>query len=163
MRLNRGVRARPGGARWSNAAGHGKVAAHVGCYDNAIRVKQNEFWLVIHEPSSGLNPDGVKLFAAYTARAKRKPDRTEYIATDSGAQKFAPHWAQLLSAAIVQADASRSLRAVDQARTDYLNARAAARMWEPRDPARRGAVRVVSAGFQCGAPVSSGASARSRA
>ena len=120
---NRGVQGRPGERRWVNATGTGAVRAKTGCYDDAIRVKHNEFWLVIHETSGGLNREGVKLFHLYTLRARRGPDRTDYVASDAGARKFAPHWAQLLSAAIVEANGARALEAVDKERARLLNAR----------------------------------------
>ena len=101
----------------------GRVPAHLhrGDYDDAINRKGNEFWLVLMEIFGGLAPEGVKLFNLYSKRARVGTDRTEYVATDSatrGPHPFAPHWAQLLSAAVVEGDASRSLRAVDKARSD---------------------------------------------
>ena len=125
MRTNIGVRARTGPERWSNAAGTGSVRAHTGCYDDAIHTKHNEFWLIIHNLFGGLNPAGVKLFRLYKERAKPGNDRTEYAVSDSGAsgvRAFAPHWSQLLSAAVVTGDAMRSLRAVDVCREDCLRA-----------------------------------------
>ena len=86
--------------------------------------KRNEFWLVLMEIFGGLAPEGGKLFRLYTQRAKAGVDRTEYVTTDSatqGAHKFAPHWAQLLSASVVEGDAARSLRAVDKARTEAMH------------------------------------------
>jgi hypothetical protein len=91
----------------------------VGCYNDAINVKRNELWLVIHNLLGGINSEGAKLFNLYRSRAKRGTDRTDYVASDAGAhdkQAFAPHWAQLLSAAIIKGDARRSLRAVDKCR-----------------------------------------------
>ena len=85
--------------------------------------ERNEFWLVLMEIFGGLAPEGVKLFKLYAQRAKAGVDRTEYVATDSstrGAHAFAPHWAQLLSAAVVEGDAARSLRAVDKARSEAV-------------------------------------------
>ena len=49
------------------------------------------------------------------------------MASDAGARKFAPHWAQLLSAAIIGANGARALEAVDKKRARLLNARANAR------------------------------------
>ena len=99
----------------------------MGCYDDAIRVKRNEMWLVIHNIFGGLNKEGAKLFALYKARAKhqawRRPHRLR--ATDAGARDgcaFGPHWAQLLSAAVVKGDARRALQAVDKCRDDCLQA-----------------------------------------
>ena len=65
-------------------------------------------WLVIHNLLGGINSEGAKLFNLYRSRAKRGTDRTDYVASDAGAhdkQAFAPHWAQLLSAAIIKGDA----------------------------------------------------------
>jgi len=121
IRANKGVRARGGAGRWSSASGTGRVEAHQGAYHDAIYVKRNEFWLVIMNVFGGLNAEGVRLFKLYKDRAKRL-DRTEYVASDSAARKFAPHWAQLLSAAIVTGDARRSLRAVDKVRDDCVRA-----------------------------------------
>ena len=78
------------------------MAAHVGCYNDAINVKRNEMWLVIHNLLGGINSEGVKLFNLYrsetvqplpASRAKRGTDRTDYVASDAGAhdkQAFAP-------------------------------------------------------------------------
>ena len=96
---------------------------HQGDYYDAIHCKRNEFWLVLMEIFGGLAPEGVKLFNLYTQRAKAGVDRTEYVATDSaarGTHAFAPHWAQLLSAAVVEGDAARSLRAVDKIRSEVM-------------------------------------------
>ena len=123
IRRNYGVRARAGARGWDHRAGDGGVPEHQGDYDDAINRKGNEFWLVLMEIFGGLAPEGVKLFNLYSRRAKAGTDRTEYVATDSatrGLHPFAPHWAQLLSAAVVEGDASRSLRAVDKARNDSL-------------------------------------------
>ena len=114
IRRNYGVVAREGARAWSHQHGGGRVAAHQGEYHDAIHCKRNEFWLVLMEIFGGLAPEGVKLFKLYAQRAKAGVDRTEYVATDSstrGAHAFAPHWAQLLSAAVVEGDAARSLRA----------------------------------------------------
>ena len=84
----------------------------------------------------------MKLFKLYAQRAKAGIDRTEYVATDSsarGAHAFAPHWAQLLSAAVVEGDAARSLRAVDKARSE------AVRRAPAPPPAPRAASRVAPA------------------
>ena len=107
IRKNKGVKARQGERLWSNADGTGHVALHKGCYDDAIYAKRNEMWLVVHNVFSGLNREGVKLFNLYRARAKHGTDRTDYVANDKGAydvHSFAPHRAQLLSAAIVKGD-----------------------------------------------------------
>ena len=123
IRRNYGVAWREGARGWDHRAGVGRVPAHRGDYDDAINRKGNEFWLVLMEVFGGLAPEGVKLFNLYSTRARVGTDRTEYVATDSatrGPHPFAPHWAQLLSAAVVEGDASRSLRAVDKARCDIL-------------------------------------------
>ena len=55
------------------------------------------------------------------ARRGRHRPPTNYVATDAGARDergFGPHWAQLLSAAIVKGDARRALQAVDRGRDD---------------------------------------------
>ena len=127
IRKNKGVKARQGEHLWSNADGTGHVALHKGCYDDAIYVKRNEMWLVVHNVFSGLNREGVKLFNLYRARAKHGTDRTDYVANDKGAydvHSFAPHWAQLLSAAIVKGDARRALHTVDRCRDDCLRSSA---------------------------------------
>jgi hypothetical protein len=127
IRVNKGVKARNGDSPWSNVDGVGRVAAHVGCYNDAINVKRNEMWLVIHNLLGAINSEGGELFNLYRSRAKRGTDRTDYVASDAGAhdkQAFAPHWAQLLSAAIIKGDARRSLRAVDKCREECLQAAA---------------------------------------
>ena len=63
------------------------------------------------------------MFKLYKDRAKRL-DRTEYVAADHAARTFAPHYAQLLSAAVVAGDARRSLRAVDEERAACMRAHA---------------------------------------
>ena len=121
IRRNFGVAAREGTRGWDHRAGVGRVQAHQGEYHDAIHSKGNEFWLVLMETFGGLAPQGVKLFNLYSQRARTGTDRTEYVATDSatrGKHPFAPHWAQLLSAAVVDGDAARSLRAVDKVRSD---------------------------------------------
>ena len=112
---NRGVRARMGDHKWSNATGGGRVDAKQGEYHDAIYVKRHEFWLVVMNLFGGINAEARKLFKLYTDRAKRL-DRTEYVMGDYAARAFAPHWAQLLSAALVIGDAHRALHAVEQAR-----------------------------------------------
>ena len=111
---NRGVRARMGAQKWSNATGGGHVDAKQGEYHDAIFVKRHEFWLVVMNLFGGINVEARKLFKLYTDRARRL-DRTEYVAGDFSARTFAPHWAQLLSAALVIGDAHRALHAVEQA------------------------------------------------
>ena len=99
----------------------------MGCYNDAINVKRNEMWLVIHNLLGGINSEGATLLNLYRSRVKRGTDRTDYVASDAGAhdkQAFAPHWAQLLSAAIIKGDARRSLRAVDKCREECLQAAA---------------------------------------
>ena len=54
-----------------------------------------------------------RLFKLYKERARHGVDRTQYVASDSGASHFGAHWSQLLSAAIVIGDTRRSLRPVD--------------------------------------------------
>ena len=142
IRRNHGVVARVGTRAWSHQHGGGRVAAHRGEYHDAIHCKRNEFWLVLMEIFGGLAPEGVKLFKLYAQRAKAGVDRTEYVATDSstrGAHAFAPHWAQLLSAAVVEGDAARSLRAVDKARSEAM------RRAPAPPPAARPAPRVARA------------------
>ena len=129
IHVNKGVKARNCDSPWSNVDGVGRMAAHVGCYNDAINVKRNEMWLVIHNLLGGINSEGAKLFNLYRSRAKRGTDRTDYmyVASDAGAhdkQAFAPHGAQLLSAAIIKGDARRSLRAVDKCREECLQAAA---------------------------------------
>ena len=75
-------------------------------------MKRNEFWLAIAEIFGGLNKVARRLFKLYKERARHGVDRTQYVASDSGASHFGAHWSQLLSAAIVIGDARRSLRAV---------------------------------------------------
>ena len=128
---NRGVRACEGACAWDHAHGGGRVAEHRGDYYDAIHVKRNEFWLILMEIFGGLAPEGVKLFDLYKQRAQSGVDRTEYVATDAAARKFAPHWAQLLSAAVVVGDAARSIRAVAKVRRDLVH----------RTPAPRAAAR----------------------
>ena len=125
IRRNVGVVARTGLTPWSNSTGVGVVRAHDGAYHDAIHTKRNEFWLVIHNIFGGLNPVGVKLFQQYAERAKHGDDRTDYAISDSNASStahFAPHWSQLLSSAVVTADARRSLRAVDACRDACMRA-----------------------------------------
>ena len=117
------MRARVGAQKWSNATGGGSVTAKQGAYHDAIFTKRHEFWLVVQNLFGGVNPEGIKLFKLYKDRAKRL-DRTEYVAADHAARKFAPHYAQLLSTAIVAGDARRSLRAVDEERDACMRAAA---------------------------------------
>ena len=123
IRENKGVCARVGTHKWSNATGGGSVTAKQGAYHDAIYTKRHEFWLVVENLFGGVNPEGIKLFKLYKDRAKRL-DRTEYVAADHAARTFAPHYAQLLSAAVVAGDARRSLRAVDEERAVCMRAHA---------------------------------------
>ena len=89
------------------------------------------------------------MFNLYTQRAKAGVDRTEYVATDSaarGTHAFAPHWAQLLSAAVVEGDAARSLRAVDKIRSEVMR-RAPA---QPARPAPRETAAAAASASQSG-------------
>ena len=107
MRKNIGVAARDGTHGWDHREGVGRVPAHQGEYHDAIHNKRNEFWLVLMEIFGGLAPGGVKLFNLYSQRARTGTDRTEYVAVDAttrGAHPFAPHWAQLLSAAVIDGE-----------------------------------------------------------
>ena len=52
---NRGVRARVGHQKWSNATGGGQVDAKRGEYYDAIYVKRHEFWLVVMNLFGGIN------------------------------------------------------------------------------------------------------------
>ena len=124
-RANIGVKAQEGNQRWDNAKGTGKVRAHKGLYHDGIYVKRNEFWLAIAEIFGGLNKVARRLFKLYKERARHGVDRTQYVASDSGASHFGAHWSQLLSAAIVIGDARRSLRAVDMKRRACAAAAAA--------------------------------------
>ena len=63
-----------------------------------------------------------------------------------GTHAFAPHWAQLLSAAVVEGDAARSLRAVDKIRSEVMR-RAPA---QPARPAPRGAAAAAASASQSG-------------
>ena len=109
IRRNVGVveRGAEGDARWDPATGSGRVARHQGVYDDAIRVKRNTFVLFLVNLFGGLARDAVKHVYTLAARARRL-DRTPYPAR--GATKYVPYWTQLLSAAIVTADARRCIR-----------------------------------------------------
>ena len=87
-RANIGVKAQEGDQRWDNAKGTGKVRAHKGLYHDAIHVKRNEFWLAIAEIFGGLNKVARRLFKLYKERARHGVDRTQYVASDSGASHF---------------------------------------------------------------------------
>ena len=109
IRSNVGVPARgaEGDARWDPATGTGRVRAHQGDYDDAIRVKRNTFVLFLVNLFGGLAPGAVRHMYTLAQRARRL-DRTPYPAR--GATKYLPYWTQLLSAAIVTADARRCIR-----------------------------------------------------
>ena len=105
-----------------------RVAEHRGDYYDAIHIKRNEFWLILMEIFGGLAPEGAKLFNLYKQRAQSGVDRTEWPrCTDAAARKFAPHWAQLPSAAVVVGDAARSIRAVAKVRRDLVHRTSAPR------------------------------------
>ena len=109
IRSNVGVSARgtEGDDRWDPATGTGRVRAHQGDYDDAIRVKRNTFVLFLVNLFGGLAPGAVRHMYTLAQRA-RSLDRTLY--PDRGATKYLPYWTQLLSAAIVTADARRCIR-----------------------------------------------------
>ena len=48
----------------------GSTSAHVGSYNDAINVKRNESWLVIHNLLGGINSEGAKLLNLYRSLAK---------------------------------------------------------------------------------------------
>ena len=109
IRSNVGVPARgaEGGPRWDPATGTGRVVAHQGVYDDAIRVKRNTFVLFLVNLFGGLAPGATRHMYTLAERARRL-DRTQY--PPRGATKYLPYWTQLLSAAIVTADARRCIR-----------------------------------------------------
>ena len=84
-----------------------RVAYKQGVYDDAIRVKRNTFVLFLVNHFGGLAPGAVRHMYTLTQRARRL-DRTLYPLR--GATKYLPYWTQLLSAAIVTADARRCIR-----------------------------------------------------
>ena len=109
IRSNVGVRAQgaEGDERWNPDTGSGRVAHKQGVYDDAIRVKRNTFVLFLVNHFGGLAPGAVRHMYTLTQRARRL-DRTLYPLR--GATKYLPYWTQLLSAAIVTADARRCPR-----------------------------------------------------
>ena len=109
IRSNVGVVARgaEGDQRWDPASGTGRVAYHKGVYDDAIRVKRNTFVLFLVNLFGGLAPGATRHMYVLAERARRL-DRTQYPLR--GASKYLPYWTQLLSAAIVTADARRCIR-----------------------------------------------------
>ena len=109
IRSNVGVRAQgaEGDERWNPDTGSGRVAHKQGVYDDAIRVKRNTFVLFLVNHFGGLAPGAVRHMYTLTQRARRL-DRTLYPLR--GATKYLPYWTQLLSAAIVTADARRCIR-----------------------------------------------------
>ena len=62
---NRGVRARVGQQKWSNATGGGQVDAKRGEYYDAIYNKRHEFWLVVMNLFGGINVEARKLFKLF--------------------------------------------------------------------------------------------------
>ena len=96
-----------GDQRWDPASGTGRVAYHKGVYDDAIRVKRNTFVLFLVNLFGGLAPGATRHMYVLAERARRL-DRTQYPLRR--ASKYLPYWTQLLSAAIVTADARRCIR-----------------------------------------------------
>ena len=109
IRSNVGVRARgaEGDERWNPATGSGLVRYKQGVYDDAIRVKRNTFVLFLVNLFGGLAPGATRHMYTLKERARRL-DRTLY--SPRGATEYLPYWTQLLSGAIVTADASRCIR-----------------------------------------------------
>ena len=87
--------------------GTGRVAYKKGVYDDAISVKRNTFVLFLVNLFGGLSPSATRHMYTLAGRARRL-DRTQY--PPRGATKYLPYWTQLLSAAIVTADARRCIR-----------------------------------------------------
>ena len=73
----------------------------------AISVKRNTFVLFLVNLFGGLSPSATRHMYTLAGRARRL-DRTQY--PPRGATKYLPYWTQLLSAAIVTADARRCIR-----------------------------------------------------
>ena len=110
----KGVRACDGEAPWDHVHGGGKVTLHSGHYADCL-AKGNELWLFVCEIFGGVNREGVALLDLWRLRAKHGVDRTDYATTDSAAnlpRHFSPHYAQLISKAVVIGDAQRSRRVV---------------------------------------------------
>ena len=82
--------------------GKGWVAPHRGCYDDAIRVKRNEFELCAHESlGGGFSPPAVKAMHKHAKKA-RVHDRTYY--TGRVKKNFVPQHTQRVSIAIVKGE-----------------------------------------------------------
>ena len=120
IRKVRGVRARGTASDrvWDPSKGEGRVAAHAGDYDDAVRVKRNTLILFLINLYGGLTPEAVKHMIVYALkeRAKQGPGPpTEY--PRCGATKhlsFVEYWTQrlprLLWSRRTRGDASNAFR-----------------------------------------------------
>ena len=82
-----------------------------------LHVKHHELDLTIHEIFGGFNVGAVKRIYYLSKRAE-KYDTTVY--TSWTATKFVPHYAQLISSAIVTGDARRCLDVINHIKTNGL-------------------------------------------
>jgi hypothetical protein len=124
IRKVRGVRARGTASDrvWDPSKGEGRVAAHAGDYDDAVRVKRNTLILFLINLYGGLTPEAVKHVYALKERAKAL-DRTEYPRRGATKhQSFVEYWTQRLSAPVVTADARRCIKRLPGLRAKALNA-----------------------------------------
>ena len=123
---NAGVRerGRASDPPFCHKTGKGWVEPHRGDYDDAIRVKRNDFELCLHESfGGGFSPPAVKALHRHAKKAKQH-DRTYY--TGRVPKNFIPHHTQRASLAVVKGegeivDAIASRLKADQVIQDSLN------------------------------------------
>ena len=104
------------------------MVANTGDYDDAVRVKRNTLVLFLVNLFGGLAPEAVKHVYVLRDRAKAL-DRTEYARLGAAKnQSFVEYWTQRLSAAVVTADARRSIKRLPGLRAKALNAASEAQL-----------------------------------
>lgn len=127
IRTVAGVRERAGDRAWDARAAVGRVAAHVGHYDDGVRNKGNELVITLQDEFSGLAPGGDRFLRRLADRVgddTSRQDATAYVDGDWAAATFVPHHGQLLSIAVAMGTARRCLKYVDQLRTQTRRAAA---------------------------------------
>ena len=117
---NAGVRerGRASDGKFCHKAGKGWVEPHRGFYDDAIRVKRNDFVLCLYESfGGGFSPPAVKALHRHAKQAKVH-DRTVY--TSRVHKNFIPHHAQRISLAVVKGEGESVKAAADRLKAEQV-------------------------------------------
>ena len=104
--------------KFCHKTGRGWVEPHRGLYDDAIRVKRNEFELCVHESfGGGFSPPAVKALYRHAKKAKVH-DRTYY--TGRVHKNFIPHHTQRISLAVVKGEGDSVAAAANRLKAEQV-------------------------------------------